>query len=105
MQAAAGPIGRLLDAVARKGSCIFTPAEFLQNRNGGGMEEGGHRVCRAEFEANLAAKLADRTFTRDIEPLLAPRAAWDIEDAARYAREELRARLPGEPWKGGEAEP
>ncbi len=47
------------------------------------LEEGGHRVSRAEFEANLAAKLADRMFTRDIEPLLAPRASWDIEEAAR----------------------
>lgn len=69
------------------------------------LDEGGHRVSRAEFEANLAAKLADRMFTRDIEPLLAPRASWDIEEAARFAREELLARLPGEPWKGGEAEP
>ncbi len=68
------------------------------------LEEGGHRVSRAEFEANLAAKLADRMFTRDIEPLLAPRASWDIQEAARYARDELLARLPGEPWKGGEAE-
>lgn len=68
------------------------------------LDEGGHRVSRAEFEANLAAKLADGMFTRDIEPLLAPRAAWDIQDAARYARDELLARLPGDPWKGGEAE-
>lgn len=68
------------------------------------LDEGGHRVSRAEFEANLAAKLADGMFTRDIEPLLAPRAAWDIEDAARYVRDELLARLPGDPWKGGEAE-
>ena len=67
------------------------------------LEEDGHRVSRAEFEANLAAKLANRMFTGDIEPLLAPRAEWDIEDAVRYAREELLARLPGEPWKGGEA--
>lgn len=65
----------------------------------------GHRVSRAELEANLAAKLGDGAFTRDIEPLLAPGAAWDIEDAARYARDELLARLPGEPWKGGEAPP
>jgi hypothetical protein len=69
------------------------------------LDEGGHRVSRAEFEANLAAKLADRMFTRDIEPLLAPRAAWDIEDAARHAHDELLARLPGEPWQGGKAEP
>ncbi|MGI6682049.1 MAG: nucleotidyl transferase AbiEii/AbiGii toxin family protein [Myxococcota bacterium] len=67
------------------------------------LEEGGQRVSRAEFEANLAAKLADPMFVRDIEPLLAPRAKWDLEDAGRYVREELLVRLPGEPWKGGEA--
>jgi predicted nucleotidyltransferase component of viral defense system len=69
------------------------------------LDAGGHRVSRAEFEANLAAKLADRMFTRDIDPLLAPRVPWDIEDAARYARTELLARLPGEPWRGGNAGP
>lgn len=67
------------------------------------LAEGGLQVSRAEFEANLAAKLADPMFTRDIEPLLAPRAEWDLEQAGRYAREELLVRLPGEPWKGGEA--
>jgi len=67
------------------------------------IDESGLRVSRAEFEANLAAKLVDPMFTRDIDPLLAPRAAWDLEDAARYARDELLTRLPGEPWKGGEA--
>lgn len=66
------------------------------------LDEGGLRVSRAEFEANLAGKLVDRTFTRDIDPLLAPRAEWDIDGAASYARDELLARLPGEPWKGGE---
>jgi predicted nucleotidyltransferase component of viral defense system len=66
------------------------------------LEEGGQRVSRAEFEANLAAKLADPMFARDIEPLLAPRAEWDIEEAGRYAHEQLLSRLPGESWKGGE---
>ena len=65
------------------------------------LEEGGLRVSRAEFEANLAAKLTDTMFARDIEPLLAPHVEWNIEQAARYARAELLARLPGEPWKGG----
>ena len=65
------------------------------------LDHGGLRVSRAEFEANLAAKLADRMFVRDVEPLLAFHAAWDIERAARYARDELLVRLPGESWKGG----
>lgn len=66
------------------------------------LDEAGLRVSRAEFEANLAAKLGDSRFRRDIKPLLAPRALWDIDDAARYAREELLARLPGAPWKAPE---
>ncbi len=65
------------------------------------LEEGGQRVSRAEFEANLAAKLVDPMFARDIEPLLSPRVKWNLEDAGRYAREELLVRVPGEPWKGG----
>lgn len=64
--------------------------------------ETGLRVSRAEFEANLGAKLEDPTFRRDIEPLLAPGAEWDLEEAERYAREELVARLPGAPWRGVE---
>jgi len=65
------------------------------------LGHGGLQVSRAEFEANLAAKLADRMFVRDVEPLIASHAAWDIEHAARYARDELLVRLPGEAWKGG----
>jgi len=65
------------------------------------IEEEGLRISRAEFEANLTAKLADVTFARDIEPLLATRAEWDPKEAGRYVREELLVRLPGEPWKGG----
>jgi len=64
------------------------------------LDHDGLRVSRAEFEENLAAKLSDPTFVRDIEPLLAPRAVWDIDEAARYAREELLALLPGDAWKG-----
>ncbi len=66
------------------------------------LDEGGQRVPRAEFEANLASKLADTAFTQDIEPLLAPTIAWDVEDAARFVREELLVRLHGEPWKGAD---
>jgi len=73
------------------------PASF------GYVEEGGQRVRRAEFEANLAHKLADQTFTADIEPLLGPHAKWNLGEAARYVRQELLPYLPGEPWKGDEA--
>ena len=62
------------------------------------------RVSRAEFEANLFAKLSDPRFLNDITPLLVPGCPWDAEDAARYAREELLGRMPGEPWKGAAVE-
>jgi predicted nucleotidyltransferase component of viral defense system len=62
--------------------------------------ESGLRISRAEFEANFAAKLADPTFTQDVAPLLAPRVEWDFEDAARFVREKMLARLPGSPWRG-----
>jgi predicted nucleotidyltransferase component of viral defense system len=62
------------------------------------------RVSRAEFEQNLAAKLVDETFKRDVELLLAPRAPWDIDGAAGYARDQLLARLPGDPWKGEDSQ-
>ena len=68
------------------------------------LNQSGLRVSRAEFEANLAAKLADPAFTQDVAPLLGPGVAWDSEDAARYVRQELLARLPGSPWKGADSE-
>ena len=68
------------------------------------LDQSGLRVSRAEFEANLAAKLADPAFTQDVAPLLGPGAAWDLEDAARYVRRALLARLPGSPWNGADSE-
>ena len=68
------------------------------------VDESGLRISRAEFEANFAAKLADPTFTQDVAPLLAPRVAWDVADAARFVREELLTRLPGSPWRGESSE-
>lgn len=70
------------------------------------LDHVGFRVSRAEFEANLAGKLSDPRFLDDIAPLLAPGSPWDVEDAARYARDELLVRLPGDVWRGeaGEAE-
>jgi predicted nucleotidyltransferase component of viral defense system len=64
------------------------------------LEEDDLKVSRAEFEANLSRKLVDPRFLSDIAPLLAPGFSWDVDDAARYAREELLPRLPGAPWKG-----
>jgi predicted nucleotidyltransferase component of viral defense system len=42
------------------------------------MKHGGHRVGRAQFEENLAAKLNNQAFNADIGPLLATDAATAI---------------------------
>jgi hypothetical protein len=80
----------------------------------------GKRVSRAEYEANLAAKLDDPAFTEDIFPLLASRLPYhsddDASDAGRLAFDAagrfdarqawaevhgtLVSLLPGEHWKG-----
>jgi hypothetical protein len=72
----------------------------------GYMAHGSARVSRAEFEANLAAKIADPAFTGDVRPLLAPQredtaSDFDPASAARAVMSELVSLLPGEPWKGG----
>ena len=46
------------------------------------MDEGGHRVTRAEFEGNLAAKMEDKRFLSDIPPLLAAGQQWNAPQAA-----------------------
>jgi len=69
------------------------------------LGSAGLKVSRAEFEENLAAKVDDPAFLRDIGPLLAAGAGDEydaIEAGARIGRE-LLALLPGEPWKGPSA--
>jgi len=60
----------------------------------------GHAVTRAQFEQNLARKMADPQFTADISPLLAPGHPWDATAAASAVSSRLIARLPGEGWRG-----
>ena len=62
----------------------------------------GQRVSRAQFEENLAAKLQDPAFTRDVGPLLLPGAesAYDAASAGGHVGRDLIALLPGGPWKG-----
>jgi len=64
------------------------------------MAFGGTPVTRAQFEANMAAKLADPAFLTDVPPLL--RTGLEHDAAAAWARVHARlvSRLPGEPWKG-----
>ena len=64
------------------------------------MDEGGARVTRAMFEQNLAAKKADKVFTADMTPLLAPGQDWNFDHAFDVVWRELIGRLPGDPWKG-----
>jgi predicted nucleotidyltransferase component of viral defense system len=66
------------------------------------VERDGLHISRAELEKNLHEKLADPSFGRDIEPLLASGATWDREAAAEYVLAELVPLLPGESWKGVE---
>lgn len=58
------------------------------------MREAGHRVSRAQFERNLAAKIEDTVFIADMTPLLRAGAAWDLHEAAAVVSAELLARLP-----------
>ena len=57
-------------------------------------------ATRAQFEANMAAKLDDSMFVDDIAPLLRPGMEYDINRAWDLVHESLVRRLPGEPWKG-----
>ncbi|MGH8681873.1 MAG: nucleotidyl transferase AbiEii/AbiGii toxin family protein [Burkholderiales bacterium] len=58
------------------------------------LEHGGLRVSRAEFEENLAAKLADEVFLRDLPPLLGVGISHDPAAAFAQVREVLLSRLP-----------
>jgi len=63
------------------------------------MNEGGHRVTRAEFEENLALKMEDPRFLTDIPPLLAAGRQWNSADAADLVHQTLIPLMEGEPWK------
>lgn len=59
------------------------------------------RVSMAEYEANLAAKLADPAFGGDLAPLLATSApTFDVPGAIASVRDQIVARIHGAPWKG-----
>ena len=64
------------------------------------MEREGGRITRAQFERNLAGKLARPEFLKDIEPLLAPGHGWELASAGATVQSRLIELLPGEPWKG-----
>jgi len=65
------------------------------------LEHSGFRVTRTEFEENLAAKLADEVFLRDVPPLLGIGISYDRAAAFARVREVLLARLPERASKRG----
>lgn len=62
---------------------------------------GGTPITRARFEANIAAKIADRAFLEVVSPLLRTGIAYDPYEAWDRVHESLVTLLPGDPWKGG----
>jgi hypothetical protein len=64
------------------------------------MDHDGLTVSRAQYEANLAAKLRTTAFLEDIRPLISTDISYDPLAAAEFVGNKLVSRLPGEPWKG-----
>ena len=57
-------------------------------------------MSRAEFEANIAAKVRSDAFLDDVRVLIPAAVAYDAAAAAELVQTDLIAKLPGEPWKG-----
>jgi len=64
------------------------------------MAFGQTPVTRAEFEANMAAKLSNPAFRDDLSALLRPGLDHDADEAWSRVHSALITRLPGAPWKG-----
>lgn len=64
------------------------------------LERTETAISRAEFEANMAGKLASPDFRNDVTPLLRDPSGYDVDVASQLVQDRLIARLPGEPWKG-----
>jgi hypothetical protein len=63
------------------------------------MPSEGHKVTRAQFGRNLAAKFRNAQFIADIGSLLAASYEYDRDKAAQVVSNRLVALLPGAPWK------
>ena len=64
------------------------------------LSHAGSSVTRAQFESNLAAKLASDEFLEDIRVLIPAEVAYDPLAAADLVRRALISQLPGEAGKG-----
>ncbi len=67
------------------------------------MKHAGQTISRAEFERNLSAKEGNLAFQDDIRPLLTAGVHYDADIAMALVRENLVARMTGEPWRGASA--
>ena len=60
----------------------------------------GAPCTRAQFEANMDAKMRDKAFLGDLGPLLRLGLDYDAREAWQTVHERIVSQLPGEPWKG-----
>lgn len=66
------------------------------------MDFLGAQVSRAQFEANMDAKMRDDVFLTDLEPLLRPTLKFDNHEAWQQVHKQIVSRFPGKPWQGRE---
>ena len=64
------------------------------------MKFGGRSASRAQFEANMDAKMRDDLFLSDLQPLLRSEIEYDNHEAWQTVHERIVSRIPGDPWKG-----
>jgi predicted nucleotidyltransferase component of viral defense system len=64
------------------------------------MTFGGTPVTRAQFEANMAAKISDPPFLNDVPSLLRTGLAYEPSEAWSRVHANIVTRLPGNPWQG-----
>jgi len=63
------------------------------------MKHQNKQISRAQFESNLAGKLLDPDFGKDMELLLATTMKWDMGKEVHRVQEGLISKLPGGAWK------
>jgi predicted nucleotidyltransferase component of viral defense system len=64
------------------------------------LDFGVTPVTRAQFEANMVAKMSDTTFLDDLPTLLRTGLDYDANEAWNRVHDAVVTKLRGEPWKG-----
>ena len=77
-----------------------TSVEDLLSSFAAYMDFGGTPASRAQFEANMDAKMRDDVFLGDLQPLLRSEIEYDHREAWKGVHARVVSRLPGAPWKG-----